>query len=404
MDTTDILIVGGGAVGCTLATGLLQSTDLTVTLVDANALQQDSLSTPGFDARVIALAKRTVDALSDMGVNLNTHMCPSTPIEHIVVSDRGFLGKTHLHAHEHQLDSFGRVVSIQALGTQLLPEPQPRFHLIDNVTVTDATQMNTSVAVTLSNGEQISTKLLVLADGGRSPVSANLGFSRTQRDYGQTAIITNIQMSQPHNNWAHERFTEHGPLALLPFATGAAGDDSGAGFSVVWTLPHDDAQQACEWEEGEFATQLQQAIGFRHGHIVKVGERYAYPLSLQQTDDCVRHRTVVVGNGAQALHPIAGQGFNLGLRDVMDLVSALKSQPDPGAFAVLNGYRQQRQADKAATIGLTDGLVTVFSNHYWPMVVGRNLGLLAMEYCDAMAGQFVRQTTGFGPATRPFQN
>ncbi len=404
MDTTDILIVGGGAVGCTLATGLLQSTGHSVTLVDANALQQDHLSTPGFDARVIALARRTVEALSEMGVDLSNTAWPATPIEHIVVSDRGFLGKTHLHASEHQLDSFGQVVSIQALGAQVLPKAQPRFALVDEVTVISATQTKDSVVVTLSNGKQICTQLLVLADGGRSPVSGALGFSRTQHDYGQTAIITNIQMSQPHNNWAHERFTEHGPLALLPFATAVGNDDSGAGYSVVWTLPHDTAENTLVWNESEFAKQLQQAIGYRHGHIVKVGERHAYPLSLQQTDDCVRHRTVVVGNGAQALHPIAGQGFNLGLRDVMDLVSALKAQTDPGAFSVLNHYRQQRAADKAATIQLTDGLVTVFSNHHWPLVVGRNLGLLAMDYCDGLAKQFVRQTTGFGPATRPLQN
>lgn len=404
MDTTDILIVGGGAVGCTLATGLLQSTDYSVCLVDANALAQDNLSTPGFDARVIALARRTVDALSDMGIELNSTACPSTPIEHIVVSDRGFLGKTHLHASEHQLDSFGQVVSIQTLGAQVLPKPQARFQLIDEVTVTNATQTNDAVIVALSNGQQMKTRLLVLADGGRSPVAGSLGFSRSQRDYGQTAIITNIEMSQPHLNWAHERFTEHGPLALLPFATAPGSNDSGAGYSVVWTLPHAEADKALLWDDNTFTDRLQQAIGYRHGYIVKTGERAAYPLSLQQTDDCVRHRTVVVGNGAQALHPIAGQGFNLGLRDVIDLVAVLKTQVDPGAFSVLNQYRTQREADKLATIGLTDGLVTVFSNHYWPLVVGRNIGLLAMDYCQSLATHFVRQTTGFGPATRPFRH
>lgn len=390
---SDIVIVGGGAVGSVLARFLVKQGHHSVTLIDANQFSADPLSHPGFDARVIALAKRTEQALTEIGVDLK--QAHATPIEHILVSDQGFIGQTRLHAGHYQLDSFGQVVAINALGQQLFPTDLAGLTVQEGVTVDEVHQQVNDIRLRLSNGNSITAGLLVIADGGRSPLAEMLKFKRSSEDYGQSALIANVQMSEPHDGWAHERFTPNGPMALLPFAEGDSSEYA-ACYSLVWTLNHDQASEALAWREPQFIERLQAQLGYRHGLITKVSRRHSYPLVLQQINDFTSHRTVVVGNGAQALHPIAGQGFNLGLRDALDLADILADAEDPGAFAVLNNYRQKRAKDKAVTIGLTDGLVRLFSNRYPPLVLGRNAGLLAMEFCPELSQKFVRQTMGFG--------
>ena len=390
---SDIVIVGGGAVGSVLARLLVRQGRHSVTLIDANQFSRDPHSHPGFDARVIALAKRTEQALTELGIDLNKAF--ATPIEHILVSDQGFIGQTRLHASDYQSQSFGQVVGIQALGQQLFPAGLPELSVLEGVTVDEVNQSADSIELQLSNGSTLTAGLLVLADGGRSELADKLNFKRSSEDYGQSALIANVQLSEPHNGWAHERFTPNGPLALLPFAEDDSSDYANC-YSLVWTLSHDEAEAALAWPQAQFISRLQQQIGHRHGVINKVGSRHSYPLVLNQIREFTSHRCVVVGNGAQALHPIAGQGFNLGLRDVLELGDILANANDPGAFAVLNQYRQKRVKDKAITIGLTDGLVRLFSNRYAPLVVGRNAGLLAMEFCDGLSQKFVRQTMGFG--------
>ncbi|NVK54758.1 MAG: 2-octaprenyl-6-methoxyphenyl hydroxylase [Alteromonadaceae bacterium] len=399
MKHSDIVIVGGGAVGATLARSLVMQGRHSVTLIDANRFSCESTAHPGFDARVIALAKRSEQALRALGIDLNK--AHATPIEHILVSDQGFAGQTRLHAADYQLDSFGQVVSIQALGQQLFPADLDGLDLLEGVTVEQVEQQSAQVILQLDNGSSISTKLLVIADGGRSAITEQLGFTRTSKDYQQSAVIANVQMSEPHSGWAHERFTAQGPLALLPFADGTSAERSEYCYSLVWTLSHDEAQAALVWSEAEFMMRLQQQVGYRHGIIQRVSNRYCYPLMLQQTQSVTMHRTVVIGNSAQMLHPIAGQGFNLGLRDVLDLVEVLGSADDAGAFRILNAYQASRQRDKQLTIGLTDALVTVFSNRLLPFVAGRNLGLLAMEFCKPLSQRFVQQTMGYGNASHP---
>lgn len=398
MDHSDIVIVGAGAVGSTLARGLAKVTGHCVTLIDANRFSQEPAEHPGFDARVIALAKRTEQALREWGVDLTA--AQATPIKHILVSDQGYLGQTRLHAEDYQLASFGQVVSIQGLGQQLYPVPTDAVRLLEGTTVEQVEPQKERVVLTLQDGRQLSTGLLVIADGGRSPLAEQCGFKRRAKDYEQSALIANVKLSEPHHGWAHERFTKNGPLALLPFDFDEDSGRGGQGYSLVWTLSHEDAQAALEWSEAEFKNRLQQELGYRHGVVTSVSERYCYPLALQQTDDFVGHRMVVVGNSAQALHPIAGQGFNLGLRDVLDLVDVLSTATDVGAFETLLKYRRRREKDKTATIGLTDTLVTVFSNQLLPLVAARNVGLMAMEFCAPLSRKFVRQTMGFGPATQ----
>lgn len=394
MKQTDIVIVGAGAVGATLARAVANQGKHSITLVDANRFTLAPTQHPGFDARVIALAKRSEQTLSELGVDLTA--ASATPITRILVSDQGFLGKTQLQASDYQLTSFGQVVSIQALGAQLFPHSVEGIDLCEGVVVESVTRQAEKVVVTLNDQSQITTKLLVVADGGRSTVSEQLGFEREITDYGQSALIVNVRMNTPHQGVAHERFTPNGPLALLPFTDSCNTEPaySQCCYSVVWTLSHEDAATVDALPDRVFMQQLQAQMGYRHGIVEQVSERYVYPLSLQRVRNFVAHRSVVIGNSAQTLHPIAGQGFNLGLRDAIDLVTATAEYLDPGEFKALQQYHRARARDKSATIGLTDGLVTLFSNKLLPLAIGRNAGLLAMEFCDPLAQKFVRQTTG----------
>lgn len=395
MAKTDVLIVGGGAVGSVIAKGLLSHTSHSVSLVEPSAYTVEG-NHPGFDDRVIALAKRTVDELAGLGVE--TAHAGGIPIHHIQVSDKGAAGLCRLSAEDHRIDRFGDVVSLRRLGDALKTESNnKRFSLYNPASVTSVERHSEQVAVTLNTGEVCEAKLLILADGGRSPLHHGLGFERDTDDYGQTAIIVNVATSEPHNNRAYERFTAYGPLAFLPFESVEDDTHKKGGFSVVWTVPPDVATTFMAMSESAFIRALQHEFGWRQGSIVKMGKRTAYPLALSVVRNTVTHRAVVVGNAAQTLHPIAGQGFNLGLRDAMALVKQLAEADDPGAFNVLRRYAASRANDKQATVTLTDGLVRLFSNAMPGLIAARNVGLVAMDNSSTLQQLFVRQTTGFAP-------
>jgi len=399
--STDIAIVGGGTVGSALALGIAQCTGFDTTVIDANSLDT-SATHPGFDARVIALARRTVQALGDMGVDVIE--ADAAPIHFIQVSDKGAAGLCQLKAEEFGLDAFGHVVALSALGAILdnALDDTP-VNRLENTTVSAVHRSQDDVTLTLSDDRTLTAKLIVLADGGRSTLGEQLGFERNTDSYEQVALICNVSMSLPHKNKAYERFTTDGPLAFLPFNTPS--DDSARHcFSVVWTVAPQQAAELKKMPEHQFLRTLQQAFGYRHGRIVKAGERASYPLALRQTDRLTTHRVAVAGNAAQTLHPIAGQGFNLGLRDAMALVKCLGTAADPGSYETLNHYATARAADRQQTIWLTDTLVRSFSNQHFPLVAGRNLGLIAMDNVRAVQQAFVRQTTGYGPATTGTRN
>lgn len=400
MNCTDVAIVGGGIVGNVLAKGLLEQTDLSVTLLDAENIQ-DTVN-PLHETRVIALAKRTVNALAEMGVPL-TQLQQQNPgyIKHIEVTDKGWLGLTDLHSDEFGIDSFGQVVSLSAL-TKLVVASLPasskaRYTRVAPIKVEHATQSNDSVTLALSNGEALQAKCVVLADGGRSPLANQLGFSRQQTQYNQTAVVFNVHTASKHDFSAFERFTSQGPLAFLPYESEIDNvRSSGNGFSVVWTLNDDNVQSILQSEKGDFLTALQGAFGYRKGAILRASQPVTYPLSLRYTDLLTAHRCVVVGNAAQALHPIAGQGFNLGLRDILGLIEAFKNASDPGQFRILSAYAKSRHADRKTTILLTDTLVRSFSNAHFPLVLARNFSLLGLGALGTAKRAFVQQTTGYG--------
>ncbi|MGP3591352.1 2-octaprenyl-6-methoxyphenyl hydroxylase [Vagococcus sp. WN89Y] len=387
-----VIIVGGGMAGATLALAISHFTQgkLPVHLVEANA--PDSRDHPGFDARAIALAAGTCHQLSRVGI-WQEIAARATPISTVHVSDRGHAGFVTLTAQDYHIDALGQVVELHDIGQRLfsLLQQAPGITLHCPARVGSFRRDEQQVSVTLESGEQLTGKLLVAADGSHSSIGQQLGLSWQQAPYHQAAVIANVTTSVAHQGRAFERFTEHGPLAMLPMSEGRC--------SLVWCHPLEKEQQVAQWSDARFCQELQKAFGWRLGRILHAGKRSVYPLALTTASSPVSHRAVLVGNAAQTLHPIAGQGFNLGMRDVMTLAETLAdawaAQEDVGCYPVLTRYRERRSADKKATVGVTDGLVHLFANRWGPLVVGRNLGLMAMELVTPARNLLAQRTLGW---------
>ncbi|MBC3766855.1 2-octaprenyl-6-methoxyphenyl hydroxylase [Neptunicella marina] len=387
----DVVIAGGGTVGLTLALALCQQTELSVAIVEAKIYQADQLH-PGFDARSIALAKHTQEVLTGLGLDIADL---GTAIQKIKVTDKGFAGQCWLDAKEQQLDALGFVVDLHPLGEQLhqlLQQQSPQqLHWFCPDSIESLTQYADKVEISLQSGAAISAGLLVVADGAKSTTASLLKADYQSDDYHQSAIIANVEMSQPHRHIAYERFTQKGPLALLPRA--------GNTCSLVWTVARDQQQAMLDMPDAQFLTELQQAFGYDLGLFKAVSQRYAYPLSLTRACEQPLHRAVLIGNASHTLHPIAGQGFNLGLRDVEVLAyllaQACSNKQDCGEFSLLHRYHQARKPDHQRVIGLTDSLVRIFSNHDFPLVMSRNIGLSLLNAFPSLKSALADQAMGF---------
>ncbi|MBT2100612.1 2-octaprenyl-6-methoxyphenyl hydroxylase [Enterobacter asburiae] len=387
-----VIIVGGGMTGATLALAISHLTkgQLPVHLVEAIAPQ--AKNHPGFDSRAIALAQGTCQQLSRIGIWQAIADC-ATAIKTVHVSDRGHAGFVTLDAQDYRIDALGQVVELHDVGLRLfrLLQDAPGVTLHCPARVASVSRSEASVSVTLENGTVLEGQLLVAADGSRSSLGAQCGVEWRQQPYGQVAVIANVATAAEHHGRAFERFTQHGPLAMLPMSDGRC--------SLVWCHPQDKAEEVKAWSDERFCTELQKAFGWRLGCITHAGQRAVYPLSLTTASQSISHRLALVGNAAQTLHPIAGQGFNLGLRDVMSLAETLSQawgeQKDCGAYPVLSHYQKRRQVDKEATIGVTDGLVHLFANRWAPLVAGRNLGLMAMELFIPARDVLAQRTLGW---------
>lgn len=389
-----VLIVGGGMTGATLALAISRLTDgaLPVHLVEAAA--PESSKHPGFDARAIALAAGTCQQLARVGIWQEIADC-ATPIQRVHVSDRGHAGFVTLDAQDYGLAALGQVVELHDIGQRLFAQLReaPGISLHCPAKVENVSRWEEGVSITLDSGETIDGRLLVAADGSRSTIGARCGISWQQQPYQQLAIIANVSTALSHEGRAFERFTEHGPLAMLPMSQGRC--------SLVWCHSHSRYDDVLSWSDERFCRELQQAFGWRLGRITHAGARSVYPLALTTASRAVSHRLALVGNAAQTLHPIAGQGFNLGLRDVMSLAEIVAeagtSGRDPGDYALLEQYQARRADDKSATIGVTDGLVHLFANRWAPLVAGRNLGLMAMELFTPARDALAQRTLGWVP-------
>jgi 2-octaprenyl-6-methoxyphenol hydroxylase len=253
---------------------------------------------------------------------------------------------------------------------------------------------------------------LLACDGAKSPCRQFANIATTSRDYQQSALIANVATAIHHNNIAYERFTETGPIAMLPLTAmkntsakqsnakhNGAKQNSAGRCSLVWTLTPELAEKMVNLSDDEFAQQLEQTFGHWLGNITQVGKRVIYPLKLVQASEQVYHRMALIGNASHTIHPSAGQGFNLGLRDVSEMTDVIKQalaqQQDIGAFTSLVQYSKARQLDQKQVIGLTDSLVTLFSNQLPPLVAGRNIGLKVLNYFPTLKNALVKKTMGY---------
>jgi len=385
----DLLIIGGGMVGASLACAL-GNQPLRIGVIEAVPFH--AASQPSYDDRSIALAYGARKIFEGMGLWPQIEDIV-TPIKKIHVSDRGHFGATRMDAAREGYPALGYVAENRNLGqcfAQQL-ESLPNIELICPAQLKNFTINAGDAEVVIEQDgkrQTLTTKLIIGADGGRSAVRQLAGINSTSRDYGQSAVITNITPGCSHQNIAYERFTDTGPLALLPMSEGRC--------SLVWTVDRDGTDEIMAWDDATFLAQLQERFGMRLGQLKKVGQRHAYPLSLVRADEQIRPRLALIGNAAHALHPIAGQGFNLGIRDVAALAQVIveTKAADIGALPVLQQYAQWRQRDQDCVAHLTDGLVRIFSNQITPLVIGRNSGLLAMDLLPPLKRALMRQTMG----------
>jgi 2-octaprenyl-6-methoxyphenol hydroxylase len=388
----DIIIVGGGMVGASLACALGNSS-LRIAVVEAIAPGEPGQ--PSYDDRTIALAYSSRRIFEGIGVWDNIAQRSASPIEHIHISDRGHFGFTRLHASDMGIEALGYVAETRALGAALYESmaTYSNIELICPATVNSVNILTDRAELTVEDdgkARNISARLAVAADGGDSPLRRAVGIEASRHEYDQTAIVANVTPGKDHQNTAYERFTSTGPLALLPMP--------GKRCAVVWSTSKDNVETMLGWSDEEYLAKLQERFGDRLGRFERVGKRAAYPLSLTRVKQSVSNRIALIGNAAHTVHPVAGQGFNLGLRDVATLaqviVDATRDGKDFGALEVLGPYAAWRKRDNQRVATFTDGLVRVFANDFLPLMVARNVGLSLVNLFPSVKRAFIRRTSG----------
>ena len=390
----DIAIVGGGMVGASLALALA-ATSRSVLVVEAHV--PDARAQPSYDERTTALGNGSRRVFETLGVwpALATH---AVAVREIRVSDAGRAGAARVTAAEQGLEALGYVVPNRALGRalwqQLAAHPSIAIRMPARVRelefAADAARfmIDPAAADGANAREAVETRVVVAADGAQSLVRAAAGIGAEIEDYGQVAVVVHVATDLPSSGIAYERFTKTGPLAVLPLTDGR--------YTVVWTLAPERAQQVCALDDSSFAVALQADFGWRIGRIARIGARASYPLRLSRAERMTGPRAVLAGNAAQSLHPVAGQGFNLGLRDAALLAELLAAAPDPGAPSVLENYERRRSADRRGMIGFTDGLVRLFGSERPGFSLARNLGLTMFDVAPGAKRALSRLSWGFG--------
>jgi 2-octaprenyl-6-methoxyphenol hydroxylase len=376
MPDYEVLIVGGGPVGAATAIAL-RGAGLAVGLLEARAPRTTSL-----DPRPIALSHGSRLILQRLGVW--DAVQPATPIERIHVSQRGGFGRVELNAGKVGLPALGYVVDYGQLAmalAQALDEDRNCRVIRAQAGALETGMESAKVRFDAGRGQEETTaRLVAVADGGVLVAPAR------RREYQQTVVTTRVACELQHRNVAYERFTPQGPLALLPMNEMLA---------VVWTTTPEHAQELCEIPEAAFLERLQAAFGGRLGKFHEAGARSRYSLALSVAGHTVQSRVVAVGNAAQTLHPVAGQGLNLGLRDAWELATLVceGDRAGIGDAAQLERYRARRRLDRGGGIGFTDALVRLFSNDIAPLGLARGLGLAALGALPPVRDFVVRRMT-----------
>lgn len=387
----DVVIAGGGMIGTCLAIALAPL-ELRVAVVEAVA--RGAAPHPSFDDRSTALSRSSQRMFEAMGLWPDV-AAASTAIGSIHVSDRGRFGFAHIDAAEQNVEALAFVVVNRVLG-DMLRSAVASAERLDwlapaRVTAVNSAPEEVDVDVATENGNRkLTCSLLVAADGAESRVRDLLGIAASRVAYGQTAVIGNLLPEMAPANRAFERFTGAGTLALLPVA------DERAAF--VWILPTAEASVALELSDAEFLDRLQTLFGYRLGRFRKIGRRASYPLALTRAARLHGRRSVLVGNAAHGLHPVAAQGFNLGMRDVASLCDLLAdarfASRDIGGDELLRAYADWRRSDHRKVVYFTDGLVRLFGSRRPALRMLRDLGLLGFDLVPGARSAFARHTMG----------
>jgi len=388
----DIVIVGGGLVGASLACALRDG-PFSVALIES--ARPAPVRAPGYDDRTLALAYGSRRILEGIGVWDTIARRGAAPIRRIHVSERGRFGAARLCAEDLGLEALGYVVSAPLLGGVLYEAlgDNPRVTLFCPATVRDLALGPEAAQVTVeaeSGERRLRARLVIAADGAESPMRAAAGIGAERIDYGQTAVVTAATPARAHGYTAYERFTPTGPLALLPA--------SAEHCAVVWTVARGQVESMLAWDDETFRARLESAFGERLGRLERVGRRRAFALAFARPRELARARFVLMGNAAHTVHPVAGQGFNLGLRDVAALYDVLLDAAQEGADigdpARLARYAAWRAPDNRATAALTHSLIRAFSNDALPLAWARRAGLVAVDLLPGLKRALMRMTSG----------
>jgi 2-octaprenyl-6-methoxyphenol hydroxylase len=348
---------------------------------------------PSFDERTTALGNASRRIFQALGV-WESIAGAAAAIRAIHVSDAGRFGFARLEARDQGIEAFGYVATNRAIGAALWqrlaasPTP-PTLRVPAALEEVDSDADRVRLKLRAADGiEELTARLVVAADGVDSAARRAAGIETSVEDYDQVALVANVAADRPHEDAAYERFTPSGPFAVLPLGDGS--------YTVIWTRPPSLAAKTMALTDHDFLAALQAAFGWRVGRFVRAGRRAAYPLRLARADRPVGHRTVLIGNAAQTLHPVAGQGFNLGLRDAAVLAETLAgASADPGSEQALARFAAQRASDRRGVVGFTDGLVKLFGDRRPPVALARDAGLLLFDLMPPAKSALARLSTGF---------
>ncbi|MFT4256407.1 MAG: 2-octaprenyl-6-methoxyphenyl hydroxylase [Pseudoxanthomonas sp.] len=386
--THDVLIVGGGLVGASLAIAL-DRCGIDAAMVEATPAG----ALPAvFDQRNLSFAAATINALTALGVMAKLR-APTGRIRRIHISRAGDFGQVQLDAADYGRECFGQVVTArdfgEALEARLAELPRlARYRPARFVGLAGDEEGLRRVRIADAEGErEIATRLLVAADGTRSAVREALGIGSSEHDYGQTLFVARVRSERAPDGSAWERFRNDGPTALLP-----RGDRH---YGVVHGVASEHADAVAALDEAAWLARIQQAFGWRAGRFVASGERSAYPIARVLADRLTASRAVLLGNAAQTIHPIGAQGFNLGLRDALTLAELIADAEDPGAPALLQAHVERRREDRQRTLQFSDGLARLTSNDSPLLRPLRSLGLLAANRLPAVQSMLVGGAMGF---------
>ncbi len=388
----DIIIVGGGAVGAAFACALKNS-NLKIAVIEAVSPKADIQTS--YDDRGLSISLSSKNILDNLGLwqDISPH---SNPIKHIHVSDQHHFGFVRMDAESMAVSALGHIVLARELGKALIQTIEAAdnisFLCPASVTAVEISASSASVTINIDGVDKvICSKLLVAADGAESRTRDMLGIKASVEDYQQVAIVSNVMPERPHQDTAYERFTETGPLALLPYSEQRC--------VLVFTVAANETEKYLQMDEQSFLDALLERFGRRLGKFSNLGQRKSYPLKMLWVEEQVKHRTVILGNAAHAVHPNGAQGFNLGLRDAAALaevlIEAQKDDQDIGELSLLESYLESRVEDQQRVLKFTDRLVKNFYNKQPLKIIARNLVMLATDLSPPLKHRFTRRAMGF---------